>query len=148
MLWSHLLERTKTPKPGDDEVDLSGRHTDPTAEDGGSYASDKVNFSFQWMLGDWSVSYLAEYISSLDADTFLNSPIDPYIQKIDSYLYHDLVGSYTWNAFGSSTQFTAGITNITDEDPPFIEQGFNATTDPATYRMFGRGYFLRLQWAF
>ena len=147
-LWSHLLERTKTPKPGDEEIDLSGRSTDPTAQDGGTYADDKWNFSFQWMLGDWSVSYLAEYISSLDADTFLNSPVDPYIQKIDSLLYHDLIGSYTWNAFGSSTQFTAGITNITDEEPPFIEVGFNATTDPSVYRMFGRGYYLRLQWAF
>ncbi len=147
-LWSHLLERTKTAKPGDEEIDLSGRSTDPTAQDGGTYADDKWNFSFQWMLGDFSVSYLGEYISSLDADTFLNSPVDPYIQKIDSYLYHDLIGSYTWNAFGSSTQFTAGITNITDEEPPFIEVGFNATTDPSVYRMFGRGYYLRVQWAF
>jgi len=148
LLWSHLLERTKIPKPGDAEDDLSGRYTDPTAEDGGAYAADKLNFSFQWMRGDWSVSYLAEYISSLDADTFLNSPIDPYIQKIDSYLYHDLVGSYTFNAWGSSTQITAGITNLTDEEPPFIEVGFNATTEPAAYRMFGRGYYVRLQWSY
>ncbi len=150
-----MLERTKTAKPGDEEIDLSGRSTDPTAQDGGTYADDKWNFSFQWMLGDFSVSYLAEYISGLDADTFCNcfegntSAMDgTYIQEIDSYLYHDLIGSYTWNAFGSSTQFTAGITNITDEEPPFIEVGFNATTDPSVYRMFGRGYYLRLQWAF
>lgn len=147
-LWSHLLERTKTASPEVDEVDLSGRHTDPTAEDGGAYASDKINFSFQWALNDLSVSYLAEYISSIDADTYLNSPVDPYIQKIDSFLYHDLVGTYTFDSFGSSTQLTAGITNLSDEAPPFIEQGFNATTDPATYRIFGRGYFLRLKWSY
>ncbi len=42
----------------------------------------------------------------------------------------------------------AGITNITDEEPPFIEVGFNATTDPSTYRMMGRGYFVRLGYSF
>jgi iron complex outermembrane receptor protein len=42
----------------------------------------------------------------------------------------------------------AGITNLTDEEPPFIEVGFNATTDPSTYRMMGRGYFVRLAYRF
>jgi len=148
LLWSHLLERTKTENPDAPENDLSGRYTDTTAEDGGGYAKDKANFSFQWMLNDLSVSYMAEYISGLDADTFYNDPIDPYIQKIDSYLYHDLVASYTFDSWGTTTQISGGVTNITDEEPPFIEVGFNATTDPAIYRMFGRGWYLRLKWSY
>jgi iron complex outermembrane receptor protein len=100
------------------------------------------------MRNDWSVSYLAEYISSLDADTFYYDPIDPYIQMINSFLYHDLVASYTFDSFGSTTQLSGGITNIGDEEPPYIEQGFNATTDPSTYRMFGRGWYLRLKWSY
>ena len=155
LLWSHLLERTKTANPTAPEVDLSGRYTDTTAEDGGGYPGDKANFRFQWMLNDLSISYLAEYISSLDADTFCNcfdgnTPAmdGTYIQKIDSYLYHDLVASYTFESFGSTTQISGGVTNITDEEPPFIEGGFNATTDPAIYRMFGRGWYLRLKWSY
>jgi outer membrane receptor protein involved in Fe transport len=156
LLWAHLLERTKVALPGDPAQDLSGRYTDWTAEDGGAYPSDKLNFSLQWSWNDFSVGWLMEYIGALDADTFCNcdSDGDPsnnlpdgrYIQDIDSFLYHDLVASWAWGA--ANTTVSAGLTNITDEAPPFIEMGFNATTDPSTYRLFGRGYYLRLSWKF
>ncbi len=154
ILWAHLLERTKTAFAGDAEQDLSGRYTDPTAEDGGAYAEDKINYSLQWGWKGWSVAYLGEYISDLDADTFCNcgagnQPDGSYIQDVDSVLYHDLVASYESDFTGvGPTTITAGITNFTDEEPPFIEVGFNATTDPATYRMFGIGYYVRLSQQF
>jgi iron complex outermembrane receptor protein len=101
------------------------------------------------MWNDFSIGYLGEYISKLDADTFCNcgagnNPDGTYTQKIGDVLYHDLVASYTFKAFGSETMLSGGITNFTDEAPPYIEVGFNATTDPSTYRMFGRGYYLRM----
>ena len=152
LLWSHLLERTKKASPDADEEDLSGRYTDPTAEDGGAYAENKINYSIQWMRDGLSIGYLGEYISGLDADTFCNcdSDGDPsnntasgaYIQDIDSQLYHDIVVDYTFDATG--TNIAAGFTNLTDEEPPYIDTGFNANTDPATYRLFGRGYYIRL----
>ena len=156
LLWSHLLERTKVASPIADEDDLSGRYTDPTAEDGGAYAQDKANISLQWFWNDLSIGYLGEFISGLDADTFCNcdSDGDPsnneadgetYIQDIDSYFYHDIVASYSWD---TGTRVSVGITNITDEEPPFIETGFNAGTDPPTYRLFGMGYYLRLTQSF
>ena len=150
LLWSHNLERTKTAFPGASEIDLSGRYTDPTAEDGGAYATDKLNYSFKWYWNDLLLGYQGEYISALDADTFCNcgagnQPDGSYRQKIDALLFHDLLAQYT---FGTGTKITAGITNLTDEEPPFIDTGFNASTDPSTYRMFGRGYYLRLSHSF
>jgi len=155
IVWSHMLERTKTDFQGAPEQDLVGRFTDPTSQDGGAYPDDKANFQAQWSWEGLTVSYLAEYISSLDADTFCNCgagnrPDGSYIQTIDSQLYHDITASYN---FGGETPMqgltvTAGITNITDEEPPFIEVGFNATTDPSTYRVMGRGYFARLTYKF
>ncbi|MEQ9562182.1 MAG: TonB-dependent receptor, partial [Woeseiaceae bacterium] len=87
LLWSHLLERTKTANSISAEEDLSGRYTDPTAEDGGAYATDKINYSVQWMRENFSVGYLGQYISGLDADTFCNcgvgnQPDGTYIQSI------------------------------------------------------------------
>ena len=151
MLWAHLFERTKVPFPGADEEDLSGRYTDPTAQDGGAYATDKVNFTLQWAMGDFSLGYLAEYISGLDADTFCNcgagnQPDGSYVQDIDSQLYHDLIATYEFGAMG--LRVSGGVTNLTNEAPPFIDTGFNATTDPPTYRLFGRGYYLRLSWTY
>jgi len=156
LLWVHMLERTKTAFPGAEERDLSGRYSDSTAEDGGAYAQDKFNIRLQWLWNDLSIAYMGEYISGMDADTFCNcdSDGDPsnnlpdgtYIQDVPSVMYHDLVASYTFGSFGTTIQ--GGITNITDEEPPMIETGFNATTDPATYRLFGTGYYLRLIYKF
>ncbi|MGB5255775.1 MAG: TonB-dependent receptor [Woeseiaceae bacterium] len=156
LLWTHLLERTKVANPGAPEEDLSGRYTDPTAEDGGGYADNKFNYSLQWARNNLSVGYLGEYISAVDADTFCNcdSDGDPsnnlpdgsYIQKVDSFLYHDIVVDYTFEDYG--TNIAAGFTNITDEEPPYIDTGFNANTDQATYRLFGRGYYIRLTQTF
>ena len=156
LLWAHLLERTKVAFPGDPVQELSGRYTDATAEDGGAYPSDKLNFSLQWTWNDFSVGWLMEYIGALDADTWCNcdSDGDPsnnlpdgsYIQDIDSFLYHDLVASWAWGA--ANTTVSVGLTNITDEEPPFIEMGFNAGTEPSNYRLFGRGYYLRLSWKY
>jgi iron complex outermembrane receptor protein len=156
ILWSHLLERTKVARPGAEEEDLSGRYSDPTAEDGGAYATDKINYSVQWMWNGLSIGYLGEYISGLDADTFCNcdsdgdpsnnGPNGEYIQKIDPILYHDLVVDYTFEQTG--TNIAAGFTNLTNEKPPFMDTGFNANTDPPTYRLFGRGYYVRLTQSF
>lgn len=151
MLWSHLRERTKVAFAGEPEEDLSGRYTDPTAEDGGAYAENKMNFSLQWYREGFSVGYLLEYIDELDADTFCNcdsdgdpsnnEPDGSYIQDIDDMVYHDIFASYD---FGQGTKISGGITDITDEEPPFMDVGFNANTDPPTYRVFGRGYYVRL----
>ena len=156
LLWSHLLERTKVARPGAAEEDLSGRYSDPTAEDGGAYATNKINYSIQWMRNNFSVGYLGEYVSDLDADTFCNcdSDGDPsnnlpdgtYIQKVDAILYHDIVMDYTFEQTG--TNVALGFTNLTDEAPPFMDTGFNANTDPPTYRLFGRGYYVRLTQSF
>jgi iron complex outermembrane receptor protein len=162
LLWTHLLERTKVAFPGDAENDLSARFTDPTAQDGGAYAEDKINYGVRWNLGglpfgDLMVGYLGEYISGLTADTFCNCDTSagtpaadptgntPYFQDIDAQLYHDLVSEVT---LPMGFKVMAGITNVTDEEPPFIEVGFNASTDPSTYRMFGRGWFLRAAYEF
>ncbi len=72
LLWSHNLARTKTPFPGSDEIELVGRYTDPTAEDGGAYAEDKVNYSFKWFWKDLLLGYSGEFVSSLAADTLCN----------------------------------------------------------------------------
>jgi iron complex outermembrane recepter protein len=142
VLWAHLIERTKTALPGAPEVDLAGTYTDVTAEDGGAYPENKIAYSLQWLRGDLSIAYLGEYISSLDTTA---AWID-YDYKVDSQLYHDLVASYEYTP--TNTRITASITNFTDEPPPFIDIGFNAKTEPSTYRMFGRGYWVRLEQKF
>ena len=143
LLWSHTLEQTLVELPGDPERRLEGLHFENvTTQNGGTYAEDKMNVSLQWARNDFTVQYMAEYISGIKADTvFFGSD---YIQDIDSFLYHDLVGSYSWEGF----TFAGGITNLTDEEPPWIDSAFNAKTDVSTYRLFGTGYYVRLSYMF
>ncbi len=150
LLWTHNLDREIQNSDAVPSEDFVGRYS---SAQGAAFAEDKANFSFAWSRNDLTINYLAEFISSLDADTFCNCgagnrPDGTYIQDINSFLYHDITASYTFDSFGSTTSITAGITNITDKAPPFIETGFNGSTDPSTYRLFGTGYFLRLKWAY
>jgi outer membrane receptor protein involved in Fe transport len=147
VLWAHTLERTKKANELAETVDLSGRYSDSTAEDGGAYAENKINYSVKWYRNNLMIGYLGEYVSDLLADTFCNcgdgnQPDGTYKHDVPSVLYHDLVARYE---FGTGTIISAGLTNLTDEEPPIIETGFNAMTDPSTYRLFGRGWYLRVQ---
>lgn len=137
-LWARMIDRDRTAFAGDEVESLEARFTDP----GESWVKDKVAYKVGWSMNDVSVSYLGEYIGGLDADvSFLGN----YTQKVDSQLYHDLVLGY--DMLDAGLRFAAGITNLTDEAPPYIDFGFNASTDPSTYRLFGRGYYLRMQWS-
>jgi hypothetical protein len=140
-----MLERDRTPYPGAPVEEMLGTHfLNSSSDDGGTYAEDKMNASVHWTLGNLSVGYLAEYIGSIDATATFQST---YNQHIDSQLYHDLVFDYTLDVVGE-TMLTVGFTNLTNEEPPYIDRAFNASTDPSTYRMFGRGYFFRVSQTF
>jgi len=141
LLWSHLLDRTIQQFEDAEVEKLAGTYD---GDRGNAYAKDKANISFQWLWNDLSIGYLGEYISSLDT----SAPFADYDYKVDSYFYSDIVASYSFDTWGSTTMLSGGITNITDEAPPYINAGFNGHTDPSTYRMFGLGYYLRLKWAY
>jgi len=143
LLWSHTLEQTLVELPGGEEQRLEGLHfEDVTTQNGGTYAEDKMNVSVQWAKDGFSVFYLAEYISGIEIESYFDGP--DYMQDIDSFLYHDLTASYDWN----DLTVTAGVSNLSDEEPPFMDTAFNAKTDVSTYRLFGRGYFFRLRYGF
>jgi outer membrane receptor protein involved in Fe transport len=135
LLWARFLDWDRKAFPGDSASDQVGRYN------GSAFAEDKINYTIAWRRGDWTVSYLGEYISELEADvSFL-----PVTQDIDDQLYHDLTVIYQLGDTGF--RFSGGITNVTDEEPPYIDFGFNASTDPSTYRLFGRGYYFRVTWS-
>ncbi len=143
LLWSHLNERRKTPFAGAAEQELEGTYTNRTAQDGGAYPEDKFNYSVRWIRNNLSISYLGEFVGEMD--TFDAGFIGDYEYKIDSILYHDIIAAYR---FGEGTLISAGVTNLSDEAPPYIDLGFNAKTDVAAYRLFGIGYYLRLTQSF
>lgn len=132
MIWTHVLERSFQNFEGAEVDDYTGLYI------GSSFPEDKFNYGIGLTKGMFSVNYRGEYIKGTDnAAAFIPS----YIQEVDTKLYHDITFNADLEDFG--TRVSAGVTNLTNEAPPYIDAGFNASTDPTTYRTFGRGFFVR-----
>jgi iron complex outermembrane recepter protein len=107
----------------------------------------RASGSIDWRYGPWMASYAAEYIGSYSElvgplpDSF-GFPFDPYNRQVEAVLYHDIQAGFE---FGTGGTVRAAITNITDEDPPYVNIP-PANTDVATYRLLGRSYFLELRY--
>jgi len=139
VLWSRNLNYDLQSFPGDSTSDLVGLYT------GSSFAEDKANITLGWSRDRLGVTYLGEYIGGMEADTTF-SFLTGYVQDLDAEMYHDLIVDYRMGEDRNGL-ISVGITNFTDEAPPYIDAGFNANTDPSTFRLFGRSYFVRLKYS-
>jgi outer membrane receptor protein involved in Fe transport len=101
--------------------------------------------SIDWRRGRWLASYAAEYIGSYTERVepgFLFVFV-PYSRDIDAVLYHDVEAGFE---FDSGFALRAVISNVLDEDPPYVNGGSIANTDEATYRLLGRSYFVEIRY--
>ena len=62
---------------------------------------------------------------------------------MDSTWYVDLTGS--WNILDNLT-LRLGVNNLFDQDPELYSPAVQANTDPSTYDVLGRRYFIGLQY--
>ena len=124
----------------------------------GNFPKWKTNATVGLANIDWAVAYTLRYIHSVeerfttvDADeiskvhsafrTELNAQGKyDVIRKISSQLIHDLRFSYFYKKY----QFSLGIDNVFDAQPPYAASGFNDNTDPRTYNTTGRHWTIGL----
>ena len=101
--------------------------------------------SIDWRHGRWLASYAAEYIGSYTelVEPALTFVFAPYSRSIDAVLYHDVEAGFE---FDSGFALRAVISNVLDEDPPYVNGGSIANTDEATYRLLGRSYFVEIRY--
>ena len=92
-------------------------------------------------IGNWSVSWLMRYISSMDDPDFDGTGTDnPFgYTGPSSYDKHDLRFTYDWERY----RLLIGINNVADEDPPYVFSSSD-NTDTFLYDVFGRYWFARL----
>ncbi|KAA1156517.1 TonB-dependent receptor [Pseudoalteromonas fuliginea] len=145
LTWTHFLERENQVYNGEtfnfEMKDLNGLFENDT-----SYATDKVNFNASYSLDNLTLSYAANYTSGLEyTDLLYWGTTEGHTYEVDSFMYHDLTASYN---FEMGTALSAGITNVTDEQPPYIENASNGNTDESNYRLFGRSWFVRFTQTF
>jgi iron complex outermembrane receptor protein len=63
---------------------------------------------------------------------------------VPAYSYFEFDASWS---VGAHLQLNAGVTNLTDKTPPLVS-GTPLTTDPATYDILGRQYFVGIKATF
>lgn len=96
----------------------------------GAYAEVRNNFNIQAGIDDWSVIYSNRYIGEMED---LGSGDD-----VDAVLYHNIAGTYH---VSDMVTLSAGIKNITDEEPSDVSNGSDGGTVPEVYDTIGRQYY-------
>ena len=114
----------------------------------------KGRLSVGYAFSDYNVRWTMNYIDGMDvvnnnaARTDVN-PLVALAPTVDSYMYHRLTGSW---AITDDISLMLGIDNLTDEDPPIYTAdngaGVQSNTDPSTYDVLGRRYFLSADFRF
>jgi outer membrane receptor protein involved in Fe transport len=67
--------------------------------------------------------------------------------KLDAVEYLDLTFGYTFSDALEGLRLRAGVTNLTDEDPIVYPSNNQSNTDPSTYDILGRRYFVSATYA-
>jgi outer membrane receptor protein involved in Fe transport len=102
----------------------------------GSYTQWRSNLRFGLDRDTWGASYLVSYIG--DADSQFQR-IGATAPGVGSITYHSLEGNLR---IGENLLLRAGVNNLFDKDPPYYTDAIDQNTDPFTYDLLGRRYFL------
>ena len=147
LLLTRLTERTQQEFPGAEVNDLVG-HFDHTFVGDSSFPEMRAIYTADWSLGSWGASARIEHVGSM-----IDENEHPYLLwgrgdetlPIEAVSYLDLTGRYY---FSTGLSVDVGVTNVTDQEPPFINSAFNSNIDESVHRPMGRGYFVRMTQSF
>ncbi len=130
--WMEKFERQEL--PGSIWLDFAGSIGDDPGE---AYADLKAALTTTWSFRDFKTALRARYLPSMVLeDTIISGSTDP---GVDSIVYLDL--STAWQAT-ESLSLRFGIENLTDEAPQLYTPDVDSGTDPSTYDVIGRRYFM------
>ncbi|WP_169338314.1 TonB-dependent receptor domain-containing protein [Colwellia piezophila] len=108
----------------------------------GSYNKIRSNISLTMRKDDWSATYNLNYISDSDVQ---DHAADALVTSIDAYTYHHISASYT---VSEQLGIYAGINNLFDKQAPYYSSNIDQNTDPFTYDLIGRRFFVKASYTF
>lgn len=101
----------------------------------------KTTLSLGYAVGGFNGDIRMRYIG----DT-TDTSVDNF--ELDTVTYFDLTLGYAFDRYVEGLRMNAGVTNLTDEEPIIYPTNQQANTDPATYDVLGRRYFVNLTYSF
>ncbi|MFN3669442.1 MAG: TonB-dependent receptor domain-containing protein [Brevundimonas sp.] len=129
-----------TSLPGDAISDNQVGSVGDGTPNNGTLPEWKVSTRIAWQKDDFALSLRWQFIDSVE--DFAATDANGFIPGIDAYNYFFLNGSWQVN---DTVQFYGGIDNLTDEAPPIYTRGFQYNTDPSTYDVIGRYYYVGIR---
>ena len=109
---------------------------------GDNFPDEKSTMNIGYKMGGWNFSGQWRYISKVD-------DIGEPDFELDSRNYFDLTTSYAFDeGVLDGATIRVGVINVADEDPVLYPSSQQANTDPTTYDVLGRRYFLNLNYKF
>lgn len=112
-------------------------YTDTIDGNFGAYAEVRNNFSIKAGQDSWNLMYFNRYIGEMEDLAEGN--------KVDAILYHNLSATYFLN---DAWTMSAGVKNLTDEEPSRVSNGSDGGTVPEVYDTVGRQYFAGVTFKF
>ncbi|HEY4126707.1 MAG TPA: TonB-dependent receptor, partial [Gammaproteobacteria bacterium] len=152
-MFQQTVPNTSSPT-GFSTTELAG-NTTPT----GGFPKQRANASLNWNYGDWNASWNMEYIGSMYeictlavigrnecSDPGPLSPNGKAYKYAKNYLgrtiYHDVQATYHFDDW--NTDFSFGIRNLFDKEPPTALTAFANSFLPSFYRVPGREFYGRI----
>lgn len=105
---------------------------------GGAFPDYKLLLNARWQLNAFGAGLRLQHLPAMDNKyksydpfTTVGTPAITYIDANASWRMND------------SMEFRLGVENLTDEAPPLYTAGVQMNTDPSTFDVLGRRYYLR-----
>lgn len=136
---TYLKEYDYLPFTGGEVVELAGFFGgDPAFGNPATFAEWQVNYSATLTNDNWGATVTAKY---MDSTKDIDAAPANLANTADSIVYWDLQGYYEWNQY----TITAGVRNLTDEEPPYVTAYDDMNTIQFSYDTQGRYYYTRVQ---
>ena len=111
----------------------------------GAYAEHKINANVTVAADNWHGSYNIRYIDGMDSAVCIDAPNECYAPSVDRVIYHDLSGAY---GLTETVTLSGGVNNVFDKKAPYYSGYKDSNTDPYTYDVVGRFFFVKASMKF
>jgi iron complex outermembrane receptor protein len=135
-----LFNYDTQPIPTEPVIHLAGTYHD----DYGLFPDFRAFAQFGWAYKSFTAGLNGQYIPSLDDATFG----EPY-GKVEDYMTWDMRVGYDFSEVGvKGLSLNAGMNNMFDKEPVFIESEGNQSRDISNYDPIGRYWYMELGYKF
>lgn len=140
---THLISFKNQLDPSAPQQELAGTFSDAASEGLGTLPEWKALLTFQWQRQDWAAHYNFRYISSVEEDI----PKSKNKRDVAAWYTHNIQLNYRLPWSGISN-FSLGVENLFDRDPPYSASAFNDNYDPRSYDIEGRFLYAKISHQF